>query len=172
MARESFPPSLLFQGLTSSQVEALAKWMETVELSEDAIIEPEGVMPQGLYLLDRGSVDGVQAGECVGRLDAPTAFGIVSFLTDQVIPVGFQAATAVRLRRLARSTFERQLSEDDPIALRLGYNIGRIACHRLIELGKQLPSVFQTAGNSQFPLDDSALHQRLQKLRDHVIELG
>jgi CRP-like cAMP-binding protein len=125
----------VFQDLSPEQVEELSGWMKRMEFGEGVEIFPEGSQPLGMYVLVRGTVAVEARGESgtvrVAELEGPSVFGEMGFLTGEKHSAAIRATSRVIAGLLPLETFQQRLFEDNVTALRLAYNIGRIACQRL-----------------------------------------
>jgi CRP-like cAMP-binding protein len=135
MTEAELPEIPIFQDLTKGQIDELSSWLRRIEFRAGQEIFPEGSPPNGLYVLARGTVAVVgknDAGLCVlTQLQGPSVFGEMGFLTAESHSAGIRAEGQVVCGLLPIELFEEKLQQNNITALRIAYNIGRIACQRL-----------------------------------------
>lgn len=126
-AREFFGIPL-FRGLSSAELEQIARIAETVSFEAGEVIVHQGRQVQRLWVL--------LAGQCEVILDVPTrrkpvhlaqlepfaCFGEMSFFHAAPHSASVRAKTAVRLLRVEREAFDALLDGGSPVAYKIALN--------------------------------------------------
>ena len=133
----------LFEGLTETQLQAVAGELVRREVAAGTVIFEEDGLDDSLYILARGSVDvvkrlgfafgegGEAARKTLIRLDAPQFFGEIGLLTDFERSAAVSAHGDCVLLELSRERFEQLVDSDLQLGYRFLRNITVILAFRL-----------------------------------------
>jgi signal transduction histidine kinase len=99
----------LFQALPQERLEWVCDRAKTLNLAPKEILVREGEAGLGFFILSEGSIGLTRISEGteipIGQHDAPSFFGEVQILTDDLVPVTLQAMTSCRLHQLSHEDF-------------------------------------------------------------------
>lgn len=132
----------IFAGLTRDQITEISGWLKPLHYPANSEIFREGQLPNGLYILTRGTV-GVMKGSTRGKfrlanIDAPNYFGEMGLLEGSERSAGIVSRTDVDVLLLPFDVFSQKLRGDNLAALKVALNFGRIVCQRLREMNRQM----------------------------------
>ena len=135
MFAEALPELSPFQGLEDAQIQELSSWLTRVEFPADHVVFTEHSSLDGLYVLVRGQVSVIKTSGgrnmVLAELEAPSVFGEMALLTHQNHSATVRTRTPVTAGLLPYEIFELRIRQNNVTALRIAFNLGRIACHRL-----------------------------------------
>jgi CRP-like cAMP-binding protein len=105
----------LFQHLPQHRLDWVCDRACEVKLSIGDILVRQGEAGLGFFILSQGSIGITRLSEGmeipVGQHDAPSFFGEIQVLTDELVPVTLRALTSCRLHRLTNEDFRELLHE-------------------------------------------------------------
>jgi signal transduction histidine kinase len=105
----------LFQYLPQHRLDWVCDRAQTVELSSGDILVREGETGRGFFILSAGRIGITRLSEGVeipiGQHDAPSFFGEIQVLTDELVPVTLRALSPCRLHALTGDDFRELLHE-------------------------------------------------------------
>ena len=105
----------LFQYLPQHRLDWVCDRASSVELSSGDILVREGETGQGFFILSAGRIGITRLSEGVeipiGQHDAPSFFGEIQVLTDELVPVTLRALSPCRLHLLTGDDFRELLHE-------------------------------------------------------------
>ncbi len=105
----------LFQHLPQHRLDWVCDRASTVELSNGEILVREGEAGRGFFILSKGRIGITRLSEGVeipvGQHDAPSFFGEIQSLTDELVPVTLRTLTSCRLHVLTNEDFRELLHE-------------------------------------------------------------
>jgi CRP/FNR family transcriptional regulator, cyclic AMP receptor protein len=134
----------IFKGLNKWQVDELMSWLRRRDYPAGAIIFKEGQLPDGLYVLSRGTVGVVKASAYgkfkLAEVSSPSFFGEMGLLNGAERSAAVKAQTDVIVGLLATDVFEAKLGAHNLTAHLIALNIGRLVCQRLRDMNKKLAS--------------------------------
>lgn len=132
----------IFRGLSKANMDELMSWIKTVEYPPNRTIFREGYKADGLYILLDGDVvvmkNSPKGSFRLNALEAPSFFGEISLLIDERRSTGIRATTPVRLGFLPKDLFLEKVEADDPTALLIVANLGKLLSQRLMETNEQM----------------------------------
>jgi CRP/FNR family transcriptional regulator, cyclic AMP receptor protein len=125
----------IFAGLTRDQITEICGWLAPMHYPANAEIFREGQLPNGLFILSRGTV-GVLKSSVRGKfrlatIEAPSYFGELGLLDAEERSAGIVSKTDVDVLLLPFDVFSAKLRANNLAALRVALNFGRIVCQRL-----------------------------------------
>ncbi|MGD0089435.1 MAG: cyclic nucleotide-binding domain-containing protein [Planctomycetota bacterium] len=126
----------VFDGLDRKQIDELSSWLQRKEFEPAELIIKEGTVPDGLYVLAKGTVDvfkeSVMKPLAIAELDAPSVFGEMGLLlVETQRSASVRAKTKVIAGFLPTALFNTKLAANNLAALRIALNLGRISSERL-----------------------------------------
>ena len=105
----------LFQYLPQERLEWVCDRAQAVELASGDILVREGDTGRGFFILSAGSIGITRLSEGIeiplGQHDAPSFFGEIQCLTDELVPVTLRALSPCRLHVLTDEDFRELLHE-------------------------------------------------------------
>ena len=105
----------LFQHLPQHRLDWVCASASAVELASGDILVREGEAGRGFFILSQGRIGITRKSEGVeiplGQHDAPSFFGEIQSLTDELVPVTLRALTPCRLHVLTDEDFRELLHE-------------------------------------------------------------
>jgi signal transduction histidine kinase len=105
----------LFQHLPQHRLNWVCDRASEIELSNGDILVREGDIGLGFFILSEGNISITRLSEGmeipIGQHDAPSFFGEIQVLTDELVPVTLRALTPCRLHRLTNEDFRELLHE-------------------------------------------------------------
>lgn len=132
----------IFAGLTRDQITEICGWLKPLHYPANSEIFREGQLPDGLYILSRGTV-GVMKASTRGKfrlanIEAPSYFGEMGLLEGAERSAGVVCRTDVDVMLLPFDLFSQKLRNNNLAALKIALNFGRIVCQRLRGTNTQL----------------------------------
>ena len=133
----------LFDGLDDAQLARLSDAARRHRVPPGDDILREGEESDSLFVLVVGAVEvtkqlGIAVNEAnrakrktLVRLQAPQFFGEMALLGDRQRTATISASTECELLEIARTDFDRLVTEDLPLGYRLLYNLAIVLCERL-----------------------------------------
>lgn len=167
----------LLAGLTENQRNEVIGWFNRVTFFANREMLAEGADTHGLFVLIQGRVS-VTATSPSGihhltELEAPAVIGEIGMLTAARRCASVQTMTGVVAAHLPRSLFESQVAANHPAALRIAYNLGRVAAERLHWTQQRLIEVQDEIHQIQTTPDVSTgLRDLLERLRKFFLGLA
>ncbi|QDU62415.1 Cyclic nucleotide-binding domain protein [Planctomycetes bacterium Pan216] len=125
----------LFDGIEGEDAQRVISWLAVRQLGPGDALVAEGAGPGGCDFVLEGTVEIVigdhQDAISIRTLEAPTVIGEVSLLTGQERMANVYCVTETLTAHLPAVVFDEHVEQGDPVALRLGLNLGRVASERL-----------------------------------------
>jgi CRP-like cAMP-binding protein len=155
----------LFAELTTAELNRLFTLMEPMQLSAGEVLFKEGDSPDGLYLLNSGSVEILKnvngRTATVAELTAPAVLGEMGLIGGAGRTATVRARSIASAQRLPGEAYRRLVAVSDPAAVKILMALTRILIDRLATTTERLAkTLLQPERND---------HRDLADLRDRVM---
>ncbi|MBL8914685.1 MAG: cyclic nucleotide-binding domain-containing protein [Archangium sp.] len=137
----------LFQKLTFDETKNLGSIIQYLDVPPGTIVIEQNALGDALYVIAKGEVivsrdadgDGKhEKNEELGRLRDGELFGEMSLIDDVLTSARITTAVECRLLKMPRSDFEKMLSTDDKLAVKVYRSFIRTMAERLRKVNAQL----------------------------------
>ncbi|QDU62603.1 Acetyltransferase Pat [Planctomycetes bacterium Pan216] len=132
----------VFENLSRDQIAEMTSWLTRQRYKPGETLIVEGGAPDGFHILLEGRVEVLQtimeSGRRVAVLEPPAVVGEIGLITHHPRSATVMAIEETLSGFLARETYERKIAEDNIVALRIGYNLGRIGCDRYSQAVREM----------------------------------
>ncbi|MFT3707725.1 MAG: cyclic nucleotide-binding domain-containing protein [Archangium sp.] len=137
----------LFQKLTFDETKHLGSIIQYLDVPAGTIVIEQNALGDALYVIAKGEVivsrdadgDGKHAAnEELGRLRDGELFGEMSLIDDVLTSARITTAVECRLLKMPRSDFEKMLSADDKLGVKVYRSFIRTMAERLRKVNAQL----------------------------------
>lgn len=141
---EVFKGIPLFQDLNNAEKLRLSRIFQKVGFRENDIIFEAGEMGDALYVIREGSVQVVKPGDESGiesvitELGSGEIFGEMALFEKMPRSATIRGSKPGKLYRIKREYFEKLMSEDHELALKIYRRVNVILCQRLRETTERL----------------------------------
>ena len=158
----------IFDNLERKQVDELSDWLQRREYGAGENVIREGERPDGLYVLAKGTAEVVKetAGGSlvIATVEAPSVFGEMGLLNEEEArSAGVRAQTKLVTGFLPAPLFASKLAENNLTALRIGVNLGRIACQRLRSTTRKLTALSEDVTRHALHAETFGINERSKK---------
>jgi CRP-like cAMP-binding protein len=162
MVKTVLPEIPVFDSLNRHQIDELSSWLQRREYVPGQSIFNECDVPDGLYVLAKGTVEVVkQTAGCpliVAQLEAPSVFGEMGLLNgEEGRSAAVRAKTAVVAGFLPGNLFAAKLHDNNIAALHIAVTLGRIACQRLRATTRKLATISEDFARHVFNAESSGV---------------
>ena len=134
----------LFRGLNNQELLKVSRICQKVAVKAGKVIFKAGDPGDALYCLHKGAVQVIKAGEkdepeeLIYELGGGEIFGEMALFEDMPRSATIKAKTDCSLLRIPRDYFEKLISSDKEIALKIYQALNLILTHRLRETTERL----------------------------------
>jgi CRP-like cAMP-binding protein len=157
---EMLQDTFLFRNLNFAETQSLSRLSHYERRKKGEVIIEEGSLGQALYLIQSGQVRVMkgqgEGAEELAELGPSELFGEMSLIEDALTSASVVAGTDLELLVIKRSDFEKLLSQNESLALKVYKSFCRTLSERLrrtsSELGASLAQVhFEERGQTPKP---------------------